>query len=135
MVMAVGNPFGLQETVTRGILSAKGRSLRDSGVSFFQTDAAVNPGNSGGPLLDMRGQIIGINSAIYSQTGGWAGISFAIPANVARQTLETILKTGRPVRGYIGVNMMSMNRMLAAAARDARCPRRAHHRRRPRLAR
>lgn len=113
-VIAVGNPFGLQETVTRGILSAKGRSLRDSGVEFFQTDAAVNPGNSGGPLLNVHGEIIGINSAIYSQTGGWAGISFAIPANVARLSLETILKNGRSVRGFLGVNMMALNRALAA---------------------
>src|SRR6202023_3023944 len=73
MVFAVGNPFGLQETVTRGIISAKGRALHDSGVQFLQTDAAVNPGNSGGPLLNLRGEIIGINSSIYSQTGGWAG--------------------------------------------------------------
>lgn len=112
-VVAVGNPFGLQETVTRGILSAKGRSLRDSGVEFFQTDAAVNPGNSGGPLLNTRGEIIGINSAIYSQTGAWAGISFAIPANVARQTLEAILQKGRPVRGYLGIITMMLNRNLA----------------------
>jgi serine protease Do len=112
-VVAVGNPFGLQETVTRGIVSAKGRSLRDSGVEFFQTDAAVNPGNSGGPLLNIHGEIIGINSAIYSQTGAWAGISFAIPSNVARLTLENILKKGRPVRGYLGVNTMTLNRNLA----------------------
>jgi serine protease Do len=113
MVFAVGNPFGLQETVTRGIVSAKGRALRDSGVEFLQTDAAVNPGNSGGPLLDVHGQVIGINSAIFSQTGGWAGISFAIPSNVARTTMQAILKNGRPVRGYLGLNMMSLNPPLA----------------------
>ncbi len=112
-VFAVGNPFGLQETVTRGIVSAKGRALRDSGVEFFQTDAAVNPGNSGGPLLNIRGEIIGINSAISTPTGAWAGISFAIPANVARRTLESILRTGRPVRGYLGVSMMPLSRALA----------------------
>ncbi len=113
MVFAVGNPFGLQETVTRGIVSARGRALRDSGVEFLQTDAAVNPGNSGGPLLNLRGEIIGINSAIFSQTGGWAGISFAIPSNVAKHTLNSILQTGRPVRGYLGVNTMPLNRVLA----------------------
>ena len=102
MVIAVGNPFGLQETVTRGIVSAKGRALPDSGVEFLQTDAAVNPGNSGGPLLNLRGEIIGINSSIYSQTGGWAGISFAIPANLVRHSMEGILKTGRPIHGYLG---------------------------------
>lgn len=113
MVFAVGNPFGLQETVTRGIVSAKGRALRDSGVQFFQTDAAVNPGNSGGPLLNMRGEIVGINSAIYSQTGSWAGISFAIPANVARRTMDSLLKTGHPQRGTLGVNMVSLSPALA----------------------
>jgi serine protease Do len=113
MVVAVGNPFGLQETVTRGIVSAKGRALQDSGVEFLQTDAAVNPGNSGGPLLNMRGEIIGINSAIYSRTGAWAGISFAIPANVARRTLESIIKTGRPVRGYLGLSMLPLTGALA----------------------
>ncbi|MEI6871727.1 MAG: trypsin-like peptidase domain-containing protein, partial [Verrucomicrobiota bacterium] len=95
-VLAVGNPFGLQETVTQGIISAKGRAMRDSGVEFLQTDAAVNQGNSGGPLLNYRGEIIGINSAIYSaNTGTWLGISFAIPSNVAQVSMESILKTGR----------------------------------------
>jgi serine protease Do len=112
-VFAVGNPFGLQETVTRGIISAKGRSLRDSGVEFFQTDAAVNPGNSGGPLLNVRGEIVGINSAIYSQTGSWAGISFAIPSNVAKKTLAALLKTGRPSRGYLGAQSMPLSPSLA----------------------
>jgi serine protease Do len=113
MVFAIGNPFGLQETVTRGIISAKGRALRDSGVEFLQTDAAVNPGNSGGPLLNLRGEIVGINSAIYSQSGAWAGISFAIPANTARATLESLLKTGRPVRGYLGFETMLLTPALA----------------------
>lgn len=109
MVFAVGNPFGLQETVTRGIVSAKGRrAIADSGVEFLQTDAAVNQGNSGGPLLNLRGEIIGINTAIYSQSGGWLGISFAVPANVARRTLESIVREGRIVRGYLGVTMMHM---------------------------
>jgi serine protease Do len=112
-VVAVGNPFGLQETVTRGIVSAKGRALRDSGVEFFQTDAAVNPGNSGGPLINVNGEVIGINSAIYSQTGSWAGISFAIPSNVASSTLKTLVKLGHPVRGYLGTHFMSLNPSVA----------------------
>ncbi len=113
MVFAVGNPFGLQETVTRGIISAKGRALHDSGVEFLQTDAAINPGNSGGPLLNLRGEIIGINSSIYSQTGGWAGISFAIPANTARATMDSLIRTGKPIRGYIGLNMMQLSPVMA----------------------
>lgn len=112
-VVAVGNPFGLQETVTRGIVSAKGRALRDSGVEFFQTDAAVNPGNSGGPLINLHGEVVGINSAIYSETGSWAGISFAIPSNVARRTLETLIKFGHPVHGYLGTHFMSLNPSVA----------------------
>lgn len=111
MVFAVGNPFGLHETVTQGIISAKGRrAVADSGVEFLQTDAAVNQGNSGGPLLNLRGEIIGINSAIFSTSreGAWLGISFAIPANVARRALESVLKTGRIVRGYLGVMMQGL---------------------------
>lgn len=113
LVFAIGNPFGLQETVTQGIISAKGRAISDSGVELLQTDAAVNPGNSGGPLLNLRGEIIGINSAIYSRTGAWAGISFAIPANTARQTMEAIAKNGKVVRPYLGVVMMDITRQLA----------------------
>jgi serine protease Do len=114
LVFAVGNPFGLQESVTQGIISAKGRrAMRDSGVEFLQTDAAVNQGNSGGPLLNVRGEIIGINSAIYSETGGWLGISFAIPSNVARRGLESLIKTGRVSRGYLGVMMMNVTPELA----------------------
>lgn len=112
MVFAIGNPFGLQETVTQGIVSAKGRALQDHGIDFLQTDAAVNPGNSGGPLLNVRGEIIGINSAIYSQTGGWAGISFAIPSNVAKTTLDAIIRTGKPIRAYLGVSVMPLNPAL-----------------------
>ncbi len=109
MVFAVGNPFGLSETVTTGIVSAKGRrAIADSGVEFFQTDAAVNQGNSGGPLLNLRGEIVGINTAIYSETGGWLGISFAVPSNVARRALESLLQQGRIVRGYLGVEMVDL---------------------------
>jgi len=116
MVFAIGNPFGLQETVTKGIVSAKGRhAVADSSVEFFQTDAAVNQGNSGGPLLNLRGEIIGINSAIYSTSddGAWLGISFAIPANVARRALDSLLKNGRIVRGYLGVNMSDITVEIA----------------------
>ncbi|MDB6154296.1 MAG: 2-alkenal reductase [Chthoniobacteraceae bacterium] len=113
MVFAIGNPFGLQETVTQGIISAKGRSISDSGVEFIQTDAAVNQGNSGGPLLNLRGEIIGINSAILSESGGWLGISFAIPSNTARRALESIIKVGRIVRPYLGVLMADVTEDLA----------------------
>jgi serine protease Do len=114
LVFAVGNPFGLHETVTQGIISAKGRrTVRDSGVEFLQTDAAVNKGNSGGPLLNLRGEVIGINSAIYSETGGWAGISFAVPSNTARRALESLLKSGRVVRSYLGVVMQDLTPDLA----------------------
>ena len=114
IVFAVGNPFGLHETVTQGIISAKGRrTMRDSSVEFLQTDAAVNKGNSGGPLLNLRGEIIGINSAIYSETGGWAGISFAVPSNTARRALESLIKSGRVVRSYLGVAMQDLTPDLA----------------------
>ncbi|MDQ3622745.1 MAG: trypsin-like peptidase domain-containing protein, partial [Verrucomicrobiota bacterium] len=114
MVFAIGNPFGLNETVTQGIISAKGRrAMRDSDVEFLQTDAAVNQGNSGGPLLNLRGEIIGINTAIYSETGGWLGISFAVPSNTARRTLESVIKTGRVRRGYLGIAMQELTPQLA----------------------
>jgi len=113
-VLAVGNPFGLQETVTQGIISAKGRAMRDSGVEFLQTDAAVNQGNSGGPLLNYRGEIIGINSAIYSaNTGTWLGISFAIPSNVAQRSMQSILLTGRVQRQTLGVSTMALTPAIA----------------------
>lgn len=114
MVFAIGNPFGLSETVTTGIVSAKGRrALADSGVELFQTDAAVNQGNSGGPLLNLKGEIVGINTAIYSETGGWLGISFAVPSNVARRALESLLQQGRIIRGYLGVEMVDLTPDLA----------------------
>jgi serine protease Do len=103
-IFAVGNPYGLEESVSRGIVSAKGRrTASDSEVEFIQHDAAVNQGNSGGPLLNIRGEIMGINSRIYSETGGWHGISFAIPSNTARRIMEGILKRGRMLRPYLGI--------------------------------
>lgn len=104
MVFAVGNPFGLDETLTQGIISAKGRRTSESGAEFLQTDAAINPGNSGGPLVSVRGELVGINTMIYSQSGGSVGIGFAIPSTVVRRTLESVLKNGRVVRGYLGVS-------------------------------
>jgi serine protease Do len=103
-VMAVGNPFGLEQTVTSGIVSAKERFIGSGPYDdFIQTDTSINPGNSGGPLVDARGALVGINSAIFSQTGGWAGISFAIPVNLAKQVLPQLRERGRVIRGHLGV--------------------------------
>src|SRR5690606_32161926 len=93
-VLAIGSPFGLENTVTAGIVSAKGRDTGEY-LPFIQTDVAVNPGNSGGPLIDMQGKVVGINSQIYSRTGGFMGISFAIPIDEAMNVAEQIKKTGR----------------------------------------
>jgi len=101
--LAVGNPFGFEETVTDGIISYKGRSS-DLG-ELLQTNAAINPGNSGGPLINLRGEVVGINTAIISSTGTSAGVGFAIPSNAARSALESLLKQGRIIRGYLGVQM------------------------------
>jgi serine protease Do len=111
-VFAVGNPFGLGETVTQGIISAKERSLSDNQRDLFQTDAAINPGNSGGPLVNLRGEIIGINVAIFSpdrQNPGFQGVGFSIPSNDVKDSLEQILKRGRPIRGYLGVHMTDLD--------------------------
>jgi len=107
-VIAVGNPFGLSETVTVGVVSAKGRhvGITEGGYEdFIQTDAAINPGNSGGPLLNLDGKVVGINSAIFSRSGGYMGIGFAIPINMARQVKDQLLDTGKVTRGYIGIGM------------------------------
>ncbi len=107
-VIAVGNPFGLSETVTVGIVSAKGRYVgitKGGYEDFIQTDAAINPGNSGGPLLNLDGKVIGINSAIFSRSGGYMGIGFAIPINMARQVKDQLVDTGKVTRGYIGIGM------------------------------
>ena len=119
-VMAIGNPFGLEQTVTSGIVSAKERFIGTGPYDdFIQTDASVNPGNSGGPLVDSRGALVGINSAIFSQTGGWAGISFAIPVNLAKQVLPQLRERGRVVRGYLGVALAPVT---ADVAREVKAP-------------
>lgn len=112
LVFAVGNPFGLGETVTQGIISAKERSLSDNQRDLFQTDAAINPGNSGGPLVNLTGEIIGINVAIYSRdrtNPGFQGVGFSIPSNEVREALEQIIQRGRPIRGYLGVQMRDLD--------------------------
>ena len=108
LVFAIGNPFGLGETITQGIISAVERSLSDTQRDLFQTDAAINPGNSGGPLVNLQGEIIGINSAIYTPdraNPGFQGVGFSIPADDVKDTLFSILSRGSPVRGYLGVRM------------------------------
>jgi len=112
-VVAVGSPFGFENSVTAGIVSAKSRSLSDSYVPFIQTDVAVNPGNSGGPLFDMNGNVVGINSQIYSQTGGYMGLSFAIPIDVAMRVKDELQQHGKVTRGRIGVTIQPVNQRLA----------------------
>ncbi len=103
-VLAIGNPFGFEETVTDGIISSKGRPNRaDAFGDLLQTNAAINPGNSGGPLINLRGEVVGINTAIISRSGGSQGIGFAIPSNTVRTALESLLKQGRIIRGYLGI--------------------------------
>jgi serine protease Do len=113
-VLAIGSPFGLENTVTAGIVSAKGRDTGDY-LPFIQTDVAVNPGNSGGPLLNMRGEVIGINSQIYSRTGGFMGISFAIPIDEANRVADQLRTTGRVTRGRIGVGIGEVTKEVADA--------------------
>jgi serine protease Do len=118
IALAVGNPFGLGETVTQGIISAKERSLSDNQRDLFQTDAAINPGNSGGPLVNLRGEIIGINVAIFSpdkQNPGFQGVGFSIPSNDVNDALSQILKRGRPIRGFLGVQMRDLDPAVRAA--------------------
>jgi serine protease Do len=113
-VLAIGEPFGLEETATAGIVSAKGRSLPGDGyVPFIQTDAAVNPGNSGGPLFDANGRVVGINAQIYSNSGGYEGVSFAIPINVAVQIKDQLVKTGKVTHALLGVQVQTMDQTLA----------------------
>jgi serine protease Do len=112
-VLAIGSPFGLDNTVTAGIISAKGRETNDSITPFIQTDVAINPGNSGGPLINTRGEVIGINSQIYSKSGGYMGISFAIPIDEAIRISEQLKSSGRIVRGRIGVTITELTKELA----------------------
>jgi serine protease Do len=108
-VLAIGNPFGFEETVTDGIISSKGRPNRsDFFGDLLQTNAAINPGNSGGPLINLRGEVVGINTAIISRTGGSQGIGFAIPSNTIRTALESLLKQGRIIRGYLGIQTRAL---------------------------
>jgi serine protease Do len=112
LVFAVGNPFGLGESVTQGIISAKERSISDNQRNLFQTDAAINPGNSGGPLVNLTGEIIGINAAISTldkDKPGFLGVGFSIPSNDVKEALEQIIERGRPIRGYLGVQMRDLN--------------------------
>ncbi len=113
-VLAIGSPFGFDNTVTAGIVSAKGRSLpQENFVPFIQTDVAINPGNSGGPLFNMRGEVVGINSQIYSRTGGFMGLSFAIPIDVALDIQNQLRAKGRVSRGRIGVVIQEVTKELA----------------------
>jgi serine protease Do len=112
-VLAIGSPFGLDNTVTAGIVSAKGRETNDSITPFIQTDVAINPGNSGGPLINTRGEVIGINSQIYSKSGGYMGISFAIPIDEVIRISEQLKVNGRIVRGRIGVTITELTKELA----------------------
>jgi serine protease Do len=113
-VLAIGSPFGFDHSVTAGIVSAKGRSLpRENYVPFIQTDVAINPGNSGGPLFDLEGNVVGINSQIYSRTGGFMGLSFAIPIDMAMKVVEQLKDGGKVARGWLGVLIQDVTRELA----------------------
>jgi serine protease Do len=113
-VLAIGSPFGFENTVTAGVVSAKGRSLPDgSGVPFLQTDVAINPGNSGGPLFNAQGEVVGINSQIYSRSGGYQGVSFAIPIDVANRVKDQIVATGKAEHARLGVAVQEVNQALA----------------------
>ncbi len=114
-VLAIGNPFGLNQTITMGIVSAVGRA--NVGIAdyedFIQTDAAINPGNSGGALINLDGELIGINTAIFSRSGGYMGIGFAVPSNMARTVMDSLIKTGKVVRGWLGVSIQKVTKDLA----------------------
>ncbi len=116
-VVAVGSPFGLRESITSGIVSAKGR--QNTGITaygrFLQTDAAINPGNSGGPLMNLDGEVVGINTAIVSQTGGYQGVGFAIPADLAKTIMNELIKNGKITRGWLGVSIQDISPDIAKA--------------------
>ena len=120
-VLAIGSPFGFENTVTAGVVSAKGRSLPDdSFVPFIQTDVAVNPGNSGGPLINASGEVVGINSQIFSRSGGYQGLSFAIPIDIAQKVRGQIVATGSATHAKLGVSVQEVNQMLADSFKLAR---------------
>jgi len=122
-VMAIGNPFGLEHTVTAGIVSAKGRVIGAGPYdNFIQTDASINPGNSGGPLINADGEVIGVNSAIFSQSGGNVGIGFAIPIDLAKKVADHLRKNGRVVRGWLGVRAQDVTVTLASSLGLTRNP-------------
>ena len=113
-VAAIGAPFGLENTMTVGIVSAKGRALpQENFVPFIQTDVAINPGNSGGPLFNLKGEVIGINSQIYSRTGGYMGLSFAIPINVAMDVMSQLRTNGKVIRGWLGIAIQEITKELS----------------------
>jgi serine protease Do len=114
-VVAAGNPFGLDNSITAGIISAKGRSIIGGGQyeDFIQTDAAINPGNSGGPLVNLEGEVVGINTAIFSRSGGYMGIGFAIPISMAKGVMESLINSGKVVRGWLGVGIQNLSEGLA----------------------
>ena len=114
-VVAAGNPFGLENTITAGIVSAKGRSIMGGGQyeDFIQTDAAINPGNSGGPLVNLSGEVVGINTAIFSRSGGYMGIGFAIPISMAKSVMSSLIENGKVVRGWLGVGIQNLTDDLA----------------------
>jgi serine protease Do len=113
-VAAIGSPFGLESTITQGIVSAKGRALpQENFVPFIQTDVAINPGNSGGPLFNLKGEVVGINSQIYSRTGGYMGLSFAIPIDVAIDISNQLKTSGKVTRGWLGIGIQEITRDLA----------------------
>ncbi len=113
-VVAIGSPFGFEHSVTAGVVSAKGRALpNENYVPFIQTDVAINPGNSGGPLFNLKGEVVGVNSQIFSRTGGYMGLSFAIPSKVAMQVVKQLKEKGRVSRGWLGVYIQDVSRDLA----------------------
>jgi serine protease Do len=116
-VMAIGNPFGLEHTVTAGIVSAKGRVIGAGPYdNFIQTDASINPGNSGGPLINAVGEVVGVNSAIFSQSGGNVGIGFAIPIDLAKKIADQLRKNGKVVRGWLGIRAQAVSRQAASSS-------------------
>ena len=117
-VFAIGAPFGLERTATKGIVSALGRSLpNDAYVPFIQTDVPINPGNSGGPLFDLNGKVVGVNFQIFSRSGGYMGLSFAIPANVVMDVVAQLKTDGRVTRGWMGVSLQEVTQDLARSFR------------------